>query len=181
MKSRVKCSLKWWQSWWQGEVVCAFQSTLGQSLSGLFWDAELGPEPGAIQTQCAVPEGTHTAAGCGGSGSWQTCSGGGWQVGAGLTTTRLICITVCAVLYTCQYKAVTSSQGNFSLALIRAVGHRGLQDSLCEGQNSTWHSSYCSCFLHLLAPYWRKNHLYTEVFLWWCKNKCLSSGWPGLA
>lgn len=58
-------------------------------------------------------------------------------MGAGLTTTRLICITVCAVLYTCQYKAVTSSQGNFSLALIRAVGHRGLQDSLCEGQNST--------------------------------------------
>lgn len=39
------------------------------SLSGLFWDAELGLEPGAIETQCAFPEGTHTAAGFHGSGS----------------------------------------------------------------------------------------------------------------
>lgn len=56
MESGVKCSLKWWQNWWQGQVVCAFQSSLGQSLSGLFWDAELSPEPGALQTQCTVPE-----------------------------------------------------------------------------------------------------------------------------
>lgn len=49
--------------------MCAFQSSLRQSLSGLFWDAELSPEPGAVQTQCAVPGGPHTTAGCGGSGS----------------------------------------------------------------------------------------------------------------
>lgn len=57
-------------------------------------------------------------------------------MGAGLAATQLICITVSAVLYTCQYKAVTSSQGSFSLTLIRVVEYRGLQEGLCEGQNS---------------------------------------------
>lgn len=44
--------------------MCASQTSLGQSLGGLFWDAELGPEPRAVQIQCAVPESTRTAAGC---------------------------------------------------------------------------------------------------------------------
>lgn len=56
-----------------------------------------------------------------------------------------------------------------------------LQEGLCEGQSSAGKSSYCSCCLHLLAPYRRRNHLCSERYLWWSEHKFLASGCSGLA